>query len=90
MAGICKAVMARRLPVRLPVTARSMYTARQVDRPVLVLGVVEGEEKDTFDLTPAGHRVNTSTKGDLASRLVGSGGVVKARGAECWVRFIRM
>ena len=86
MAGICAAVLARRFPV----TARSMYTARQVDRPVLVLGVVEGEEKDTFDWTPAGHRVNTSTKGDLASRLVGSGGVVKARGAECWGRFIRM
>ena len=57
--------------MRVPVTARSMYTARQVDRPVLVLGVVEGEEKDTFDWTPAGHRVNTSTEEDLASRLAG-------------------
>ena len=82
MAGICAAVLARRLPVRLPVTARSMYTARQVDKPVLVLGVVEGEEKDTFDLTPAAHRVNTLTGGDLASRLAGSGGVVKAGGSR--------
>ena len=49
MASICAAVMARRVQVRLPVTTRSMFTVRQVDRPVLVLGVVEGEEKDIFD-----------------------------------------
>ena len=47
-----------RFPVRLSVTTRILFTARQVDRPVLLLGVVEREEKDTFDLTPAAHRVN--------------------------------
>ena len=47
-----------RFPVRLSVTTRILFMARQVDRPVLLLGVVEREEKDTFDSTPAAHRVN--------------------------------
>ena len=40
--------------MRLPVTARSMITARQVDRPMVMLGVVEGEEKDTDQLDRRG------------------------------------
>ena len=37
MAGIC---------------ARSMITARQVDRPMVMLGLVEGKERNTFDFAP--------------------------------------
>jgi len=68
-----------RVPAR---SIRTLYTARPVDRPVVVVGVVEGHEKNTFDLTPAGERLNLLTGGLLGSKLAGSGGVVKAGGSR--------
>jgi len=62
---------------RMSLNTRTMYTARPVDKPVVVLGVVEGSEKNTFNLTEAGLRVDTLTGGKLAARLVESGQVLK-------------
>jgi len=73
---LCRAVLAGSGPSRI--TTRTLYTARQVDRPVMVLGVVEGEEENAFDLTQTGHKINSLTGGDLARKLSESGGVVKA------------
>ena len=72
----CQAVLAGRIPARLSV--RNIYTASPVDRPVLVVGVVEGEEKNTFDLTSSGQKLNNLSGGDLVKKVCTSGGVVKA------------
>jgi len=77
MAGrLCQSVMLSRIPVRI--STRNIYTARQVDRPVVVVGVVEVEEKNSFGLTTTGEKLNSLTGGNLAQRLSESGGVVKA------------
>jgi len=58
---------------------RTLYTAQQLDRPVVVVGVTASQEHEQqFSLTETGEQINTKTGGQLAARLAASGPLLKA------------
>ena len=73
---------------------RTLYTAQQLDRPVVVVGVTASQEQEQqFSLTQTGEQINTKTGGQvgavlctivscnelqLAARLAASGPLLKA------------
>lgn len=63
-------------PPRIPV--RSILTASSSGKPVVVVGVEQVGDEQSFELTPSAHRIDSITGGRLASSLAASGARLEA------------
>ena len=63
-------------PPRIPV--RSILTASSSGKPVVVVGVEQVGNEQSFELTPSAHRIDNLTGGRLASSLAASGARLEA------------
>jgi len=63
-------------PPRIPV--RSILTASTSGKPVVVVGVEQVGDEQSFELTPSAHRIDSLTGGRLASSLAASGARLEA------------
>lgn len=76
MAYSCGRRFIHKFPSHLGV--RNLITVQKFEKPLVIVGVVENEEKDKCDLTPTGHKVDVLSGGRLSDLLSKSGEVLKA------------
>jgi len=58
-------------------SSRLMYTMAAGDQPAVVVGVIQGDQDESFTLTAAGERLNSLAEGEISSRLASSGSLLK-------------
>ncbi|XP_023344234.1 cytosol aminopeptidase [Eurytemora carolleeae] len=58
-------------------SSRLLYTLAAGEQPAVVVGVHHGEADNTFTLTPAGEKLDALASGEISSRLLNSGSLLK-------------